>query len=325
VIIDAGWNGPALIADGVDDTAVVIGLHLFRGASDFGGGIQCRGGSPHVLRCKFEACKSWSGGGGAQCSDGAAPVFESCLFTNNLAETGNGGALAAYGCSPVLRDCEFSDNHSDGDAGAVYLSDGTVDITDCWFLRNSADHYGGALLIGGCDGELDQCVIRSNTAGNGGGGALIEWGPVRLRNTTIDLNRAFTRPGGGLMAMGYDVIALHDCIVEGNQAPSGAGIHGGSDLLLVDTRVENNTADDSGGGLGMAGGQHLEALRSSIRFNFGSYPRDCFIPENSSASLHCCDVELNHWFDASVAWIDLVNCTVGNADASWGEVKTLYR
>lgn len=321
VTIDAGWNGPVLIADYVDASCVVEGLRLYQGLSDRGGGMTCRSGSPHVLHCTFEACQCWSSGGAVLCTDGSTPVFESCVFSNNLVEAGNGGALAAYGSSPVLFDCSFSGNSAAGDGGAVDLSEGTVDISNCGFIYNHADNYGGALHIMACDGDVDGCEISSNTAGTGGGGALVAWGPVRILDTAISLNEAAARWGGGLMTLGYDVIQLRDCVVQDNAAPSGGGIQGGSDLLLVDTEIVTN----QGGGLTLHGGLHLEGLRSTIRNNTGDHPSDCFIPENSSASLHCCDVDLAHWFDASVVWIDLVNCTVGNADATWGEVKALYR
>jgi hypothetical protein len=35
--------------------------------------------------------------------------------------------------------------------------------------------------------------------------------------------------------------------------------------------------------------------------------------------------DVDHWFDASVVWIDPVNGSVGNEAADWGQVKTLYR
>lgn len=121
-------------------------------------------------------------GGGVRI-DGGTARFEFCHFRRNRADEG-GAVYVSDGRVEVLR-CTLEDNvaqdlggYADtrGDGGALYVAGGAVRAADSTFVGNSAQGtFGVANGRGGAvygPAELEHCTIHSNTALEIGGGVF---------------------------------------------------------------------------------------------------------------------------------------------------------
>jgi hypothetical protein len=91
---------------------------------------------------------------------------------------------------------------------------------------------GGGVLIRGGNVELENCTITDNTAANLGGGVHLVSGSLAILGSRVAANSAYS--GGGIY------------IDDGEFQWSGAT---SNDLLMLDTIISDNSAEEVGGGL----------------------------------------------------------------------------
>ena len=195
------------------------------------------------------------GSGGGVWSDGPV-IMNSGVFQRNKAANGSGGAILSRK-SLSIASGEFKENSVTGAGGAIW-SDGTAAISTATFENNTGAINGGAIANHGTM-TLTNCYIANNSA-SAAGGAVFSG-----NNGNFEVNAKLTVRSGK--------------IIE-NSAPLGGGIYVESDtVILEDTDVWDNTANEKGGGVYVSASLSdnilmnpdskgkLEASGSSISYN----------------------------------------------------------
>ena len=85
----------------------------------------------------------------------------------------SGGVLCLQaGASAVITGGQFVENTANA-AGAIYITNGTLDISGAYFSGNTAKNgYGGAIEAGATNVTIADTVIENNTAQNSKGGGI---------------------------------------------------------------------------------------------------------------------------------------------------------
>jgi len=143
-----------------------------------------------------------------------------------------------------------------GDASApvVTIPPQTSLLLESLTLRGGySDHSGGGVRAQfGGEVAIVDCVVTGNGSAQEGGGVGITEGIAgSIRGSLIADNQAGER-GGGIHVHSARFL-IDETTIEGNTAPSGAGIYAlGSELLLLrESRVTDNAASDHGGGMSL--------------------------------------------------------------------------
>ncbi len=232
----------------------------------------------------------------------------------------------AYG---LWIDVEFADAYMadiefrGGESGLVVIGqdlDLETTISRCQFVENSADG------VAGTRGRthFDNCRMESN----GGSGWAWESGEVSMNNCVIDGNG-----DSGVWSLGVSLI-IEDTSIRNNSAEDGGGmmlIAGSGEFREV--VVANNEATDAGGGV---------LLSSAGTFYFD----DCTITDCSATRgahgffghvdgssidgvFNCCDVDTTQFagesWDQGMITITFDGCAVPLQGRTWSEVKNAFR
>ncbi len=157
--------------------------------------------------------------------DGGNLVVRNATLTGNTAASYGGAIEVFYANSLLIEDSVISDNASDGPGGGVAATAiYNTTIVGSTISNNSAAYDGGGVQIKyGYEASIADSTVSGNDAGgNGGGLALSTAFGAELDGVNVSDNTADA--GGGVFAEG------------------GLRVHSGS-------VIENNTAEEAGGGL----------------------------------------------------------------------------
>ncbi len=203
--------------------------------TDWGGAVYTFGSNGFIEDCFFSENSSLDWNGGALYIFEGTVTLETCVFENNFAEDQGGAIYFRVNLgnpnqhSLTLENCSFSGNSSlQNEGGAIYNSEGILDIWDSEFLNNFAFYDGGAIYTS--KGEV-------NIVGSG------------LRdNRTVHDGGAIATGGGAPSALSN--IFIVDSYFTGNLADSDAGaIYNDGNMFVADTLFELNTAFEDGGAI----------------------------------------------------------------------------
>ena len=140
---------------------------------------------------------------------------------------------------------------------------GGVSITDAEGVTLEGASFAGLALTGsGVSYTLSGLTFQNfaaddagpaDNSGNSGGALFISGATVEITDSAFDLNSA-TRAGGAIEVAGAAVVTITDTDFAGNFASvNGGALHvtgGGAATVTIDGgTIENNTADQEGGGL----------------------------------------------------------------------------
>jgi hypothetical protein len=175
--------------------------------------------------------------------------FENNAISLNTANTGGGVFAHTYSNGGIAGDITFTNNTVYGNesrdgflAGGIYASSeglnesGKITVSDNIIKGNTADWYGGLALFSQAESSwsgnlvLTNNFIIENTAERGGGAFLHTLslfgidGIDILTNNTVTGNGALDH-GGGLKILIENYVEMHNNIVWGNTAPTGADIY----------------------------------------------------------------------------------------------------
>ena len=313
------------------------------------GGAICSGSG---ARASFEGCvfqqnEAVDSGGAMYFSNAGSTdlLISDCTFAENT--SGSGGAIY---CEEYVRislmGCDFSRNSATRYGGAVCCWDygAWVTATDCSFVSNVAGFFGGGIHVGPGRTVLSGCLFQGNSAVDRGGAACSFSTFLATECTFID-NAAETKGGAlWLSADSYSIVS--HCTLVGNSAAMGGGIFlWGFNPPPV---MENNIIAFSGAGgavhdegqspvvlaccdlYGNAGGDWTGSIAGQCgqNGNIDSDPLFCMEDSMLSAwTLHsnspCASANsagcgtIGVW-DVDCGWS-------GVREASWGQIKALYR
>lgn len=136
-------------------------------------------------------------------NSGSNPTLRHVRFINNtsVGENAKGGGFFNFKGNPRIFQSAFIDNTSGGQGGAIYSTEGTVEINGSVFKGNSAED-GGAIHGHNSPLIIANSLIHGNKAQNHGGGIFIEdlntFSSI-ISNSTVAGNFAQSN-GGGLYA-----------------------------------------------------------------------------------------------------------------------------
>ena len=236
-------------------------------ATDLGGAVNARNGTLNLMRVvvvrnngsavysennpttivdsHFEQ-NSGSVGGAVWIYYVGATIIHSD-FISNTADLGGGGVAMINGS---INDSRFESNVVTGQGGGLYAM-GTTLVTNTEFISNAAHTNGGGAYFGNV--ELYNSRFERNTSVEGGGGGFFGFG-VLISNTELISNQAGcnSQAGGGGGASAYNEVIVVNSRFENNVAVNGCnggGLDANGALTVTDSIFISNTAVQSGGGV----------------------------------------------------------------------------
>lgn len=144
-------------------------------------------------------------------------------------------------------------NGRSGRGGGIAIREATVVMRDCIVRDSSAFNAGGVAADQSTDLTIERCAILDNLAdGNSGGGVLVDGSTLTLLDSTVSGNSAPAagRVGGGIAVFGS---------VRGGGGPS--------TVVIRNSTVVDNDAEDIGGGIYVGPGGHSVSVSNSIFAN----------------------------------------------------------
>ena len=168
----------------------------------------------------------------------------------------------------TIESSEIVSNTVNGDGGGIYLDAGRLDLLDSVVTRNRAslggagvyNDEGGVLNVERTeffDNRAEFALDPEETLSNGG--ALFSRADATISDSHIHDNHA-TTSGGGIMNRGRGEMTVKNTIIERNTALDGGGVFNGKELEIEGGRLDQNTAEDVGGGLSTIGVTTLSNL-----------------------------------------------------------------
>ena len=163
------------------------------------------------------------GSGGALSSNAVRGVFIS-----------DGAVLSGF---TVRNGRTMSIDSFDGGGGGIFSWGGGI-VTNCIISGNIASSNGGG---GAMFGTYNNCIFSNNSALRAGGGCR----KVTAYDCVITHNSSAGISGGG------DAVTLYNCVVEKNRANygGGVGLHLDSNNKIYNSRISENIASNTGGGV----------------------------------------------------------------------------
>ena len=233
----AAGGGGAIVGSGSGSLEITDTTFSKNSADDWGGAVlNSNQGSATIQRSSFSENSGLNGGGFANEGSGLVTV-ESSTFTKNTAlET----TLLASG--------EGGGMHSNS-GGEVVVSGGA-------FTENTAHSGGGLSNEGGGTVSITGTRFAANRAEESGGGVLVESGAVHMLNIDVvgNVSDSLEEGGGGIAYAGDKVAAV------------------GETAAIEQSRIRDNKAKGSGGGIDSRGDGTLAVVTSSITGNTRGEP-----------------------------------------------------
>jgi parallel beta-helix repeat protein/predicted outer membrane repeat protein len=235
---------------------------------------------------RIVSCVVTGNGGTGVSLSDSSATLENCTISSN-----SGGGVSSIGSSARLIQCIIT-----GNIGTGVFSNASTSLQGCLIAENCAHQNGGGL--NGFFASITNCCIERNTAGASGGGVFLE-------------------------GCGQE---LSDCILAGNTAQDGGGLHYQSlfcnfGLNLRGCDFIGNTATRSGGAVFLDTFQPVLLDRCTLRGNFaGEAGGGVHIARGSPSFVNCylvanrCELRGGAIFGTGT----LTNCTVASNTAMAG-------
>lgn len=258
-----------------------------------GGGLHITGAGDAVITAsEFRSNVAAREGGGVWNGSGTMTISMGTIISGNTASgdaaDDGGGGLFNNGGTLNMTGGRVENNVANGTAGsggAVLGLGGSTTLTDVRIANNTANRAGGGIELAGAAAlTLDNVVLLQNNVGvapavaapgNGGGLHVSGTGTVDIEDSMITENLAALE-GGGLWNQAGTTMTVDGSTVSSNTASGAAADDGGGgifnnggDLVVTDSRIENNVADGasgSGGGIHTLGGS-VDITGSKINGN----------------------------------------------------------
>lgn len=217
-----------------------------------GGAIYCfEHGSTLVNTSSFFFNVAPSGSGGAIYNDQYKTVelepvrVTGCNFAGNTAWNG-GSIFTMYGAITVSASSFTGNTGLDG--AAVYNNGfSRTNVSDCNFTFNTANSAGsGAIYNSQGAVELTRCAFSHNSGLWGGALYNTEYGIVRIENSSFTANSVDLNGGALFNAYNSTMFIRNSNFTTNAAERSGGGIYNSGNLNLQSSFFINNTADMGG-------------------------------------------------------------------------------
>eukprot|EP00854_Cymbomonas_tetramitiformis_P000719 gene719-1183_t len=269
----------------IDAVLTVAGTRVAGNAARYGGGASVRykataelgRDSSYTVNLEQNELQGNSADdfGGGMYLEEVDVLLRSNIVAENVAERGAG--MYATEVSTNLSQCHFVDNWSIGYGGGMYLVDNHLDfhildttVASCKsqvngggvyavskfsalnlrLVDNVAQYEGGGMYIGSFLSTLVfllNITLEHGFAGDRGGGLCINDGEVTIENLSVRACEA-SAAGGGILVTQESSLTLSTSHIEGNLAPTGAGLCvESSNVSIHSSKIMWNNASIGGG------------------------------------------------------------------------------
>ena len=277
----------------------------------------------------------------------------SSTFINNSAAYIGGVAWAVASLFNIIGS-RFYANKANRYGGIMFTIESSTHITDCTFDYNSGSLYSlnsnltfsGYTRLENCAEQSNKIVeareeggaitsvqssviftgvssLSNNQARCGGAILAIESKIIMYGETTIANNTATVSSGGGISLQQSDLEVRGNCIISGNDAVRGGGIHATSSTIVVYEELTlqfiNNRAKN-GSGLYLEANAKLYVLKRTVskhdilmfRDNHANYGGGIYVADNTNAGACSSD---NECFIQTLAlhpinYVELINALI---------------
>ena len=170
------------------------------------------------------------------------------IFKDSKSTSLNGGVIESQKADSniVLNNCIFN-NTSAKSGGAIYLKQGTLNITDSLFIDNSAVENGGAISASSDSViHIGESKFLNGNSDYDGGGAIYLFDSDLIANN-LEINNCSSTFGGAISSIKSNV-NLHNFTGKNNKAKyDGGAIYAiYQKFFMSDSLLENNTAENAG-------------------------------------------------------------------------------
>lgn len=299
-LVDGGGSNRCFNLGSTD--CLISGFTITNGYSSAnGGGVSCDDTVPVVSNCVFIGNSAYGGGG---MHFGTA---NNCEFIGNFSYGGGG----MY--NGVANSCLFSGNSVSNDARAVDTGSGGGmyfgTANDCEFRENSANtNVRGNSTIGKgggmCNGMASHCIFNGNSADDGGG--MYAFGYfTSMATNCIFIGNSAENLGGGVGGVYPQNMTLFNCVLNGNTAGGGGGIHSG---MANNCTIVGNSASFGGGIMG----DGFSVVNNCIVWgNTASVSNNLYSTESHRviATHYTCSPDVGHGVDGNITNAPLLAST----------------
>ena len=222
------------------------GNTLVENEADDGGALSTEYGTVDVRGNSLERNVAWDIGGAI------FVIGDANLTGNTIADNiawDDGGGFFLYRGDGLIQDNIVTGNWTEDDGGGGYTSRSAAHIVGNSFMYNQAgDDAGGLRIYVGNNSLIEDNEISYNVAHDAGGGIKMSHAEGHFRDNTVVGNITGDRGGG--IELDNDTTTIEGCLVQGNTAALGGGLHSQlnhSDQIIQDSSFIDNAAEDGGG------------------------------------------------------------------------------
>ena len=247
--------------EGSGDNAIIANTKFIDSKGSMGGAIDWSGNDDLIENCTFINTTS-TNSGGAISHKNSNVIINNCNFTNITSR--KDGAVYVTGRNPTISNSTFNNLHTNGNIGAISLSEGANSgvIANCTFNNVSADGYAGAIMVSRDNVVIDNCSFTNISANNKAGAIYL----TSKNNSTIKdcsfTNISANGTGGAIyihnnrqnsVTANTDIINCNFTNTHANEDGGAIYISIGDYSTLANTTVNNcNFADTHADGDGGA-------------------------------------------------------------------------
>lgn len=223
---------------------------------------------------RFENNEATAGQGGAlHVSDGVQLDDSGSFYTGNRAATDGGAIAHESGGRLTVENLTLSANQAPSGRGGAVFVDGVsaVSVLASSFSNGHAQHGGGMFVSNVAPGvSIRESSFSENRAtASGGGLAADASGEIRLAGGQFTGNQA--ADGGGISLNSSSARLLEGIDIAGNRATNGGGVHAQAErrsvLNMETARIHDNQAAQSGGGVAVRGFSAVRLLNTTLENN----------------------------------------------------------
>ena len=193
-------------------------------------------------------------GGAIQIDGGTATITNSLLTANSVGDYDDGGAIYVRAGGELTVIASTLTDNVGGRGGAIFAEGATATVIDSVIDGNTSAENGGGIYARNIV-TISGTTISNNEAGftrGGDGGGIYNQADLTVTDSTISGNEA-EDDGGGIYDSGGGSMTISGTTIHDNHvgevSADGGGIRSNSPLILIDSTISDNTADDDGAGL----------------------------------------------------------------------------
>ena len=176
------------------------------------------------------------------------PSDENSLGFNGFVTNGNGGAIFNMEGTVDIINSSFANNSAEqGNGGAIFNMEGTVDITNSSFTGNSAEYGGGAIFNTGATMTITDSTFSNNSAYDEGGAIFNMEGTMTITDSSFTGNSAEQGIGGAILNSETTMTITDSSFANNSAAHSGTIANFGT-MTIKDSSFTGNSAEQGNSG-----------------------------------------------------------------------------